>query len=139
MPLVIPYASEVTMLKNIFNHTAPQDQELKLFKSNTTPAETDVAGTHTEADFTGYSAAALSGASWGFTEGGAGSPSISFASYAQQTFTSTAGSQNQPIYGYFVEQAISGLLLFAERFDDGPYTINNIDDAVKVTPIFTLD
>lgn len=133
MPLLVPNVGEGVMLKNILNHTAPQNQLLKLFKSNTTPAETDTHTTYTVADFTGYSDISLTGTSWSITEG-----DPSFAAYAQQTFTSSAGSQNQPIYGYYVTQATSGILMWAERFPDGPYTIVNNGDAIKVTPRLEL-
>jgi hypothetical protein len=134
MALLVPNAAEDVMLQNILNKTAPQNQTLKLFKSNTTPAEGDTEATYTEADFTGYAAIALTGANWTITPG---SPSTAAA--PQQTFTSSAGSQNQPVYGYFVVQTTSGKILWAERFADGPYTIVNNGDQIKVTPQLTLE
>jgi hypothetical protein len=121
------------MLKAILNHTAPENLVLKLYKSNTTPAESDTAGTYTEADFTGYSSASLTGASWSITPG-----DPSFASYAQQTFTSSAGAQSQSVYGYYIVQASSGILIWAERFPDGPYVIVNNGDQIKITPRIEL-
>lgn len=138
MALLVPNASEITMLKCILNHTAAQDQTLKLYKSATTPAETDTAATYTVSDFSGYSDASITGTSWNFTEGG-GSPTYSYADYEQQTFTADAGSQNQDQYGYYVIQASSGLLLWAEEFTDGPYNVNNNGDNVKVTMTFWLE
>jgi hypothetical protein len=134
MSLFVPQASEDLMLQNILNKTAPQNQILKLFKSNTTPGESDIASTYTEADFTGYSSASLTGSSWSIVDG---NPTV--ASYAQQTFTSTADQTAQNIYGYFVVQASSGLLLWSERFTNGPYVIANNGDAIKVTPKLSLD
>ena len=134
MALVVPNVGAVLALKNFLNHTAPQNQTLKLFKSNTTPGETDTAVTYTVADFTGYSDASLTGTSWTVTEADPAS-----AAYAQQTFTSSAGSQNQNVYGYYAVQASSGILMFAERFTDGPYNIANNGDAIKVTPTITAD
>jgi hypothetical protein len=61
------------------------------------------------------------------------------ASYAQQTFTSTAGSQSESVYGYFVIQTTSGTLMWAERFPDGPYVIVNNGDAIQITPKITAD
>lgn len=132
MTLRVPNVGEVVALKNLLNHTAPENQVLKLFKSNTTPADTDTASTYTEADFTGYSNKNLTGTSWTVTSG---DPTV--ADYAQQTFTSTAGSQNQSVYGYFIVQATSGILLWAERFTDGPYVIVNNGDEIRVTPRIT--
>lgn len=107
---------------------------LRLFKSNTTPAEGDTWATYTEADFTGYAAVTLTGGSWSITTADPAS-----AAYAQQTFTSTAGSQNQNVYGYAVLLSSDSTLLWAERFTDGPYNIANNGDNIKVTPTITAD
>jgi hypothetical protein len=101
----------------------------RLFKSNTTPAEGDTAATYTEADFTGYSAITLTGASWTVTG--------DTAAYVQQTFTSSANQTLQNVYGYFYVQATSGTLICAERFTDAPYAISNNTDNIKVTPSLT--
>jgi hypothetical protein len=132
--LLVPNAAEDVMLQNLLNKTAPQNQKLQLYKSNTTPAETDTEATYTVADFTGYADAALTGSSWTITPGAPTS-----AAYAQQTFTSSAGSQNQNVYGYLVIQTTSGKILWSERFSDGPYNIVNSGDAIKVTPQLTLE
>lgn len=128
MAIVVPTVGETTALEawlKVGNHV------LRLFKSNTTPGESDTAGTYTEADFTGYSAATLTGSSWSVASG--------TASYAQQTFTSTAGSQNQDVYGYYITQVSTGTLMLAERFTDGPYNIANNGDNIKVTLSVTAE
>lgn len=134
MSLVLVNQGEDLALKALVNHTAPQNLVLRLFKSNTTPAETDTEATYTEADFTGYSSATLTGSSWS-TSGTAPTQ----AAYAQQSFTSSAGSQNQDVYGYYVTQATSGKLLWAERFSNAPFNIANNGDVIKVTPQITMD
>lgn len=133
MTLLVPNVGEARMLKLILNNVSQEDVILKLYKNNVTPAEGDVASDYTVADFTGYASLTLTGASWSFTTG-----DPSYASYAQQSFTSTAGGQSQTIYGYFVVQASSGILLWAERFAGAPYAIVNNDDAIKVTPYIEL-
>lgn len=130
MALVLVDQAENIAVEALVNKTAPQNLILRLFKSNTTPAETDTEATYTEADFTGYSAITLTGASWGAGSGGT-------TSYAQQSFTSSAGSQNQAVYGYYLTQVTSGKLVWSERFTDGPYTIVNNGDVIKVTPTIT--
>ena len=135
MALLVPNAGEVIALEAFVNKTAPLSQTLCLFQSNTTPAETDTTATYTEATWTGYAAINLTGATWGAAS--AGAPSS--IAYAQQTFTSSAGSQSQANYGYFVKQQTSGTLMWAERFGDGPYTIVNNGDQIKVTPTITAD
>lgn len=134
MSLVLVNQGEDLALKALVNHTAPQNLVLRLYKSNTTPAETDTEASYTEADFTGYSAANLTGSSWS-TSGTAPTQ----AAYAQQSFTSSAGSQNQDVYGYYVTQTTSGKLLWAERFSNAPFNIANNGDVIKVTPQITMD
>lgn len=134
MTLLVPDAGESLALQNFLNKAAPQDQKFVLFKSNTTPAETDTTATYTAADFTGYADAALTGANW--TISGTAPTS---AGYAQQTFTSSADQTAQNVYGYLVKQTTSGTLMWAERFTNGPYVIANNGDAIKVTPTITMD
>lgn len=134
MTLLVPNNGEGDILAYAVNKSAPENVVLCLYQSNTTPAETDTAATYTEASFTGYSNITLTGASWTVTEG-----APSNAAYAQQIFTSSAGSQNQSVYGYYLKRATSGRIAWAERFTDGPYTIVNNGDQIKVTPQITLD
>jgi hypothetical protein len=134
MALLLTDAGESDMLSVIVNKTAPSNYVLRLYQSNTTPAETDTHTTYTEATFTGYSSVTLTGASWSI----AGTAPTT-ASYAQQTFTSSAGSQSQNIYGYYVNRTTGNTIGWAERFSDGPYQITNNGDQIKVTPNFTLD
>lgn len=134
MALVAPNVGVQEILRRALNYSATGNVVLRLYSSNTTPGETDTTATYTEATFTGYSAITLTGASWTVTNA---DPAV--ASYAEQTFTSSAGSQNQAIYGYYVTNAAGTVLMWAERFTDGPYTIVNNGDAIKVTPQITLD
>jgi len=135
MALVLPNGGEVIALEAFVGKTQGMNLVLGLFKSNTTPAETDVIGTYTAADFTGYSPITLTAASWSSTP-----DAPSNITYPQQSFTSTAGSQSQPVYGYMLMQSISGgTLAYAERFTDGPYTIVDNGDIIKVTPTITCD
>jgi len=134
MALVSVNVGVQEILRRALNYSATGDVKLHLFKSNSTPAETDTTATYTEADFTGYASVTLTGASWTVTNADPAS-----ASYAEQSFTSSAGSQSQAVYGYYVTNSDSTTLLWAERFSDGPYTIVNNGDVIKVTPIITLD
>jgi len=130
MSLLVPNVGEDVMLQNILNKTAPQNGRLKLYTNNITPAETDVTATYTEAAGFGYADILLSPASWTITPGGPTS-----AAYPEQTFTFTGALGN--VYGYFVPQTTSTILLFAERFTTGPFLIANSGDQIKVTPQFT--
>ena len=134
MSLVFFNQGETIALEALLNKTAGQNVKLKLFKSNTTPAETDTEASYTEATFTGYADVTLSGASWTMTGGAPG-----IAAYAEQTFLSTANQATQSIYGYYYVQVTSGKAIAAERFSDGPYAITNNGDNIKVTPQITAD
>lgn len=123
---------EFVALEYLVNKDAPENLVLRLFKSNTTPAETTAVGDLTEATFTGYSALTLTGASW--TVSGTNPTS---AEYAEQTFASSADQAAESIYGYYLTRTTTGDLIAAERFSDGPYNITNDGDLIKITPIIT--
>ncbi len=130
MALNVPDVGENLILEMIVNKTAAQNLVLRLFQSNTTPSDTDTAGTFTESSFTGYGAITLTGASWN----SAASGSIAYS--AQQTFT-CSGAASQSVYGYYVTQTTSGVLVWAERDGSAPFAIANSGDAVKITPTIT--
>lgn len=130
MPLNVPDVGENAILEMITNKTAPQNPVLRLFQNNITPADSDTAATYTESTFPGYSAITLTGASWSAASGG----SISYGS--QQTFT-CSGSASQNVFGYYITQASSGILLWSERDASAPFAIANSGDAVKLTPVIT--
>lgn len=134
MTLVVPNVGEVLALKAFLNHTAGQNGVLRLYKSNTTPAESDTFATYTESTFTGYSSVTLTGSSWTVTGGAPTS-----ATYAQQTFTSSADQTLENAYGYLVNQTTSTVLMWAERFAAAPYAITNNGDAIQITPAITLE
>src|SRR5262245_58124962 len=110
MALVLVNGGESAMLTALLTAA---DLTLKLFKSNTTPGETDTAGTYTEADFTGYSAATIDKDDWTITPGAPTS-----AANLEQTFTSSADQSTQQVYGYYVVTG-GGTLYWAERFPAG--------------------
>lgn len=132
MALNFPDAGENLSLEMIVNKTAPQNLLLKLYKNNITPSDTDTAGTYTEATFPGYSAITLTGASWN----AAASGTIAYS--AQQTFT-CSGVATDDIYGYYVVQASSGIILYSERDGSAPFAIRNSGDAVKITPTISAN
>lgn len=127
MALNVPDVGENAILEMIVNKTAAQNPVLKLYKNNITPSDTDTGATYTEATFGGYAAITLTGASWN----SAASGSISYGS--QQTFTCNATATDD-IYGYYVVQTTSGILLWSERDASAPFAVRNSGDAVKITP-----
>ena len=131
MTLRIPDASEASLLGMALGKTAMELFSLRLYTNNITPGEADVTATYTQATGNGYAAVSLTAANWVLTNGAPCS-----AAYPQVTFSFTGAAGN--IYGYFVVGATSGLLLWAERFGDGPYNITQSGDSIKVTPVITL-
>jgi hypothetical protein len=134
MPLVCPDAGEVLLLSNYLNKVAPQNQYLRLFQNNWTPAETDTAASYTEANFPGYAQKALTGADWTVTPGAPTS-----AAAPIQTWTCTGGGALQNIYGYYMVQQGSGIIMTAERLSGVPFALQNNGDNVSVTPTITGD
>lgn len=131
--LLVPQNSEADSLKYFVNAAVPEDLVLRLFTNNVTPAETDTAANYTEASGSGYAAIALLGASWAAPVEGLPSS----IAYPQQTFLFTGALG--AVYGYFMTRAISARIALAERFTDGPYTVANAGDAIKLTPRLTAD
>jgi len=127
MALNVPDVGEAIALEAFVNKTAPQNGVVRLYKNNITPADSDTAGTYTEATFGGYAAVTLTGASWNAYSGG----SITYGS--QQTFTCNAVATDD-IYGYYITQTTSGILMWSERDASAPFAIRVSGDAVKITP-----
>ena len=96
---------------------------LKLYINNVTPDIEDTVATYTEVTGGGYSAKTLSAATWSVFAGE--------ATYPQQSwnFTGNAGT----VYGYYLVNSTSNQLIFAERFPNGPYTVANNGDIIRVT------
>lgn len=132
MALNFPDVGENLALEMIVNKTAPQNLVLRLYQNNITPSDSDTAGTYTEATFTGYAGITLTGATWNAAAAG------TIAYSAQQTFTCSGASSNN-IYGYYVTQSASGVLLYSERDASAPFAITNSGDAVKITPTISAN
>lgn len=133
MTILVPNTGEVIALSLLVNKTSPENLVYRLFATNVTPAETDVAGSYTEAAGGGYAAITMTGASWTVT---GGAPST--AAYAQQTYTFTGAlTTNATVYGYYVTQATSGTLVLAETFTS--FTPATNGDNIKLTPQITAD
>ena len=136
MTLLVPNSAEVIIMANLLNIAAPEDLKLKLFSSNTTPAESDTEANYTETTGGGYTDVTLTPANWTTTPGDA-----TVAAYPEHVFdfdgadAATVGD----VYGYYVVQATSGALLWAEVFSGAPLSIQNIGDEIRVTLQITLE
>ena len=132
MALLVPNASETRMLENIVGKTTPQNLVVRLYTNNLHPAEGHVAADYTEASGSGYTAQACTPGDWTTTPD---SPSVIVHPQLVFGFTGALGN----VYGYFVTEATSGLLKWAERFPSAPYDVQNNGDEIKVTPRLTLE
>lgn len=131
MAIVLVDVGAAKMLTDYFI-TSGVNLTLKLFATNVTPADTDVAGTYTAAVGGGYADKTLAAASW--TESNVGG--IEQVAYADQVFTFTGAlTTNLTIYGYYVLDA-GGTLIYAEA--GTPFTPANNGDAYTVKPKFQL-
>lgn len=121
-------------LKIQFNNvraTGGNNLTLKLFTSDTTPADTDTAATYTEATGGGYVSKTLTMGSWTVNITGG----IAQAAYAEQTWTFTGALTGNPtIYGYYVVDA-DNVLLCSERLG-ASFTPATNGDILRVTPVY---
>jgi hypothetical protein len=133
MTLLVPNGGEAIVLNYLTNKDAPENLVVRLYQNDYTPVAGSVIGDFTEATFTGYAEEVTSGGDWTVTPG---DPSVAEA--GEIAFTSTAGSQDEDIYGYYVVRETSEDLVYAERFPLGPYTIVNNGHEIRVTPRIQL-
>ena len=127
MALNVPDVGENVILEAVVNKTPPQDLVLKLFINNITPSDTDDASDYTEAGFPGYADIGLTGADWNAASGG----SISCA--AAKSFT-CSGTSTDDVYGYYITQVTSGILMWSERASSAPIAVRVSGDEVRLTP-----
>ncbi len=136
MAIVIPDAAEVEWLKRaLYANAGSENLSLRLFSNNVTPAESDVAGTYTEATFTGYAAKTLtssqSGATWAVPTTSSGTTSSQYGT--NQTYSPTT---SQTIYGYYLLFSTSGTIAGAEAFGAGKPLANG--DSLLIVPKLQL-
>ena len=132
MALLCPDAGEVTLFKYMLNHTAPSNWVLRLFTSNTTPAEADTVATYTDATEAGYAPITLTGTNFTVST----TANVTTANYAEQTFTFTTAAT---VYGYFYTNTADSVALIAERFSGAPFTLPSGGGSLAITPAITLD
>lgn len=135
MALLVPNVGEGRMIRLITNSvtTTGENLKIRLFKSNTTPTSTMTLSDYTEATFTGYTSVTATSASWTINEGAP----TSATQAAATTFTCSSAT-SESIYGYYLSQENSSILLWSERFSDGPYVITNSGDKIILTAQLTV-
>lgn len=106
--------------------------KLHLFKSNTTPTTSSVLGDFTESDFAGYASQTI--ITW---TAPAMAAHVASMVAAARTFTRSSTGASQNIYGYYVTDNGSTILLWAERDANAPIVVINNGDSYTVTPAMT--
>lgn len=132
MTIFVPTVGENKLAEFAMGVSTPGNQVLKLFVNDITPADADVAATYTEMSTHGYAAKTLTKTSWSVAQ----NAGVAEGSYAVQTWTFTAAS-GVPVYGYFVIDSTSGILLWLERFV-ATKIVQYAGDQIIITPKFTL-
>ena len=133
MPLMVPNSGEIEFLARALNKNVSDDCVLKLYTNDKTPVEGDVVGDYNESTAPGYSDITLIGSNWTIASSGG----TTSGQYPQQIFNYSGAESN--IYGYYVVNAVKNILLWAERFSDGPYHIPGGGGSIKLTPKIELE
>lgn len=121
--------NELLLLRAGYNANVHQ---LHLYKNNYTPVAGSVFGSFTEADFSGYASQAMSYS----TATLIGDFAVMVDS-ATRTFTVGAGGVSNTVYGYFVMDVASGILVYAERFS-ASVNMTTVGDSLAITTQVTL-
>jgi hypothetical protein len=140
MAFVVCNEGEQTLLEAMLE-TAAANLKLKLFVSNTTPAETDTVATYTEMSTQGYAEITLTAATWAAAAAGTGTGTANSnkasKAYAQQTFTADGTGGSTTVYGYYITNSAGTVLIGAERFATAK-VMAIAGDAIKITPTVRL-
>lgn len=144
MSMLVPNEGEIQLLTDLLGGGALENWTLKLFSSNTTPAETDTAATYTECTFTGYSAKTLtrtlSGSTWSTPAGNSSNTVNSESQDAKSTYGASAQSWSatsaQTVYGYIIVGATSTKLIAAEKFGSSISLVN--PSTLTLQPVMQL-
>lgn len=109
--------------------------QVELFQGNITPTQNDTNATYASSlcNFTGYAPVAITGWTGPLPTGVL--EQITGNSCLFQV-TAPASVSNQ-VYGYLVRDAITGNILWAERFANPPLSMTNIGDNIVVIPVYT--
>jgi hypothetical protein len=132
MALIVPNTAEIFILGYVLNKQTPEDVDIRLFVNDYIPTEADTVANYIEAVGGGYAKIDLVPSSWSILPG---NPTVAQHAQVSWTFTGPVG----PVYGYYITRRTSNDLVWAERFTNGPYNIQNNNDQIRVTPRLTAD
>lgn len=106
--------------------------KLYLFQNNFVPLDSSVLGDFTEATFSGYASQSIS-----YTAASLVGDFAICADSAARTFTVGMGGVSNTIYGYYVVDQTTGLLVYAERFS-ASINMNTVGATITLTVQVTL-
>lgn len=133
MTIKVQPDGETRFLNHITNQGVDMVWTYRLYINDYTPTDTSILANFQEAGFPGY--AGDSNIVWNPALQANGRAEIEAAAI---TFTCTGGGAAESVYGYYVTDT-GGALLFAERFDDGPYVMSQNQDEITITPKLTCE
>lgn len=114
MALVTPDEGELELMDKMLKDALTVDENylLKLYNNNYTPVQGSTGTNFTATTFTNYAIKTLTRA--GFTAASTVSNKASSAYSTAQVWT--CGATGDTVYGYWIEAATSGKVLWAEKF-----------------------
>jgi hypothetical protein len=137
MALLVSDVGEIEALARILaKNQSPNKLVLHLYSNDKTPSEGDNHTNYTECAGTGYAPIDIIGSGWAIST----TAGVTKAEYAMQSFNFSGAEAN--IYGYYITTLDAGsnvVLLWAQRFVDGPYHVPSGGGVVKITPRIELD
>ncbi len=146
MAMLIPNEGEIQLLTDLLGGGSLENWTLKLYSSNTTPAETDTAASYTECNFTGYSGTSgtltrsIGAGTWSSPTSNSSNTVNSESADAKSTYGSSAKSYSatsaQTVYGYIIVGATSGKLIAAEKFGSSISLVN--PSTLTLQPVMQL-
>lgn len=137
--ITIPDAAKIEWMKRLlYANAGSENLSLRLFKNNITPADTDVAGTYTVADFTGYSNVTLTSSqaagTWPVPTASGNKGTATYGTIATWVATS-----DQTVYGWYMLFGTSGTIAAAQAFGGGKALVGANSDQISVVPRFQFD
>jgi hypothetical protein len=117
---------------NLWNNPG-SEVTMHLFQNDHIPVAADTVLDYVDATFSGYAPVQL--ANWvaaGIVAGRAK------ATADRATFTHNGGITSNDIFGYYIIDNATGILLWAERDPNGPVTMASLNDEYNVDPVFTI-
>lgn len=132
MAIKVPDVGEVNLMDILRAAMNGLGMRIRLNKNDKTPADADVLGDYTEADFSGYAVGVLGNMGFPSTAGGkaitVGDP---------VSFVHNGGATPNDIYGYYITDTAGTLLYWAERFTTPPINMSANGNRIIVTPQLT--